>query len=50
MVYSKEMLNYNNEKFKYDNIRYYFYGLLLDLFNLYNIIIMFFLIIFYVWV
>lgn len=48
MVYSKEMLNYNNEKFKYDNIRYFYYGLLLDLFNLYNI--MFFLIMFYVWV
>lgn len=49
MVYSREMLNCDIEKkFKYDNIRYYFYGLLLDLFNLYNI--MFFLIIFYVWV
>lgn len=48
MVYSKDMLNYNNEKFKYDNIRYYFCGLLLDLINLYNI--MFFLIMFYVWV
>lgn len=49
MVYSREMLNCDIEKkFKYDNIRYYFYGLLLDLFNLYNI--MFFLIMFYVWV
>lgn len=51
MVYSREMLNCDIEKkFKYDNIRYYFCGLLLDLFNLYNIIIMFFLIMFYVWV
>lgn len=27
MAYSKEMLNYNNEKLKHDNIRYYPHGL-----------------------
>lgn len=50
MAYSKEMLNYNNEKLKHDNIRYYPRGLSLDSFNLYNIIIMLSLITFHAWV
>lgn len=50
MAYSKEMLNYNNEKLKHDNIRYYPHGLSLDSFNLYNIIIMLSLITFHAWV
>lgn len=50
MAFSKEMLNYNNEKLKHDNIRYYPHGLSLDSFNLYNIIIMLSLIMFHAWV
>lgn len=50
MAYSKEMLNYNNEKLKHDNIRYPHHGLSLDSFNLYNIIIMLSLITFHAWV
>lgn len=48
MAYSKEMLNYNNEKLKHDNIRYYPHGLSLDSFNLYNIMVS--LITFHAWV
>lgn len=48
MAYSKEMLNYNNEKLKHDNIRYYPHGLSLDSFNLYNIMLS--LITFHAWV
>lgn len=48
MAYSKEMLNYNNEKLKHDNIRYYPHGLSLDSFNLYNIMLS--LIMFHAWV
>lgn len=49
MVYSREMLNCDNEKnLNMIILGIIFDGLLLDLFNLYNI--MFFLIIFYVWV
>lgn len=49
MAYSKEMLNYNNEKLKHDNIRYYpHHGLSLDSFNLYNIMLS--LIMFHAWV
>lgn len=48
MAYSKEMLNYNNEKLKHDNIRYYPRGLSLDSFNLYNIMLS--LIMFHAWV
>lgn len=48
MAYSKEMLNYNNEKLKHDNIRYYPHGLSLDSINLYNIMLS--LIMFHAWV
>lgn len=50
MAYSKEMLNYNNEKLNMTILGITPDGLSLDSFNLYNIIIMLSLITFHAWV